>query len=317
MTRPVLVATADLDPTADMVIAELNRRRVPVVRFDPGRLFPAPGTLTAHTSARGWGGSLSVGARHVDLGSVRTYYYRRPSPRPLNSSDQGERYAAYETWRGLGGVLGALPGCLYVSHPLAIGRAEFKPTQLAMGELLGFRVPATLITNDPDEARAFCADHPTIHKPLHTAPYMIDDRPAGVFAAPVTADEPTGAVRACPHLFQARVAKASDVRVTVVGEHTFAARITSPPGVLDWRTDYPRLTYDVVECPPEVVTGMRHMLRRFDLSFGAFDFAVTHAGEWWFLELNPNGEWAWIEDRTGLPIASALADLLEHGETRT
>ncbi|MGH3800408.1 MAG: hypothetical protein ACRDTD_09805 [Pseudonocardiaceae bacterium] len=29
------------------------------------------------------------------------------------------------------------------------------------------------------------------------------------------------------------------------------------------------------------------------------------------LECNPNGQWAWIEDETGLPISSALADALE------
>ncbi|WP_406279456.1 hypothetical protein [Embleya sp. NBC_00896] len=157
----------------------------------------------------------------------------------------------------------------------------------------------------------------TIYKPLHAQPYTVDDRPAGIFAAPVTASELTDAVRTCPHLFQERVDKVADVRVTVVGERTFAARITAPTDVLDWRADYAHLNYDVVECPPEVTTGMQHMLRQFGLSFGAFDFAVTSAGEWWFLELNPNGEWAWVEDRTELPIASALADVLQDGETRT
>ncbi|MFJ8738015.1 ATP-grasp ribosomal peptide maturase [Embleya sp. NPDC127516] len=315
--RPVLVATADQDPTADMVIEELDRRRVPVVRFDPGRMFPAPGTLSAHTSARGWGGTMTIGARHVDLGAVRAYYHRRPSRHLLTGDDQAERFAAHETWRGLGGVLGALPGCLYVSHPLAIGRAEFKPTQLAIAGYLGLRVPATLITNDVDEAKAFCADHTAIYKPLHAHAYTVGNRPAGIYAAPVTAGELTDAVRACPHLFQERIDKAADVRVTVVGDRVFGARITSPPGVLDWRSDYANLAYDEIGCPAEVITGVQHMLSQFGLLFGAFDFAVTPAGEWWFLELNPNGQWAWVEDQTGLPIASALADLLQHGETRT
>ncbi|BFO21296.1 hypothetical protein SHKM778_76840 [Streptomyces sp. KM77-8] len=48
-SRPVLVCTAYEDPTADLVIAELNRRQVPVLRFDPGRDFPTAVALAART----------------------------------------------------------------------------------------------------------------------------------------------------------------------------------------------------------------------------------------------------------------------------
>ncbi|MFY1677275.1 hypothetical protein [Streptomyces sp. WMMC905] len=51
--RPVLVCTEYEDATADLVIAELNRRRVPVLRFDPGRDFPAPVVLAARVGAGG------------------------------------------------------------------------------------------------------------------------------------------------------------------------------------------------------------------------------------------------------------------------
>lgn len=51
-------------------------------------------------------------------------------------------------------------------------------------------------------------------------------------------------------------------------------------------------------------------MRELDLSFGALDFLVTSSGDWVFLEINPNGQWAWIEDKTGLPIAAAIADAL-------
>lgn len=49
---------------------------------------------------------------------------------------------------------------------------------------------------------------------------------------------------------------------------------------------------------------------RLGLRFGALDFLVTPSGEWYFLEVNPNGQWAWIEQETGLPISSAIADAL-------
>ncbi|MEU6480785.1 ATP-grasp ribosomal peptide maturase [Streptomyces sp. NPDC047017] len=317
--RPVLVCTESEDATADLVIAELNRRRVPVLRFDPGRDFPAPVVLAARLEVGGWSGRLTVGERTADLSAVRALYHRRPSPYPPYPTDGGEqaaRFAAQENRRGLGGVLGALPGCLYVSHPQAIARAEYKPAQLSAALRAGFRVPATLITNEPMEARAFCAAQPAIYKPLHAAAYEVEGEPAGIWAAPVGAGEVDGAVRHSAHLFQARVPKVADVRAVVVGEQVFSARITAPPGVVDWRAAYQSLTYEPVACPAGTRGALVRFLAAFGLNFGAFDFAVTADGAWWFLECNPNGQWAWLEDAAGLPVTTAIADLLENGASR-
>ncbi|WP_373303295.1 MvdC/MvdD family ATP grasp protein, partial [Streptomyces echinoruber] len=139
--RPVLVCTEYEDATADLVIAELNRRRVPVLRFDPGRDFPAPAVLAARLGAGGWEGRLTVGERTADLSAVRALYHRRPSPYPTSSGEQAARFAAQENRRGLGGVLGALSGCLYLSHPQAIARAEYKPAQLDAATRVGLTIP--------------------------------------------------------------------------------------------------------------------------------------------------------------------------------
>ncbi|MEW2296969.1 ATP-grasp ribosomal peptide maturase [Streptomyces sp. NPDC006743] len=315
--RPVLVCTEYEDATADLVIAELNRRRVPVLRFDPGCDFPAPGVLTARLgSGEGWGGWLTVGERKADLSAVRALYHRRPSPYSADDGEQEARFAAQENRRGLGGVLGALPGCLYLSHPQAIARAEYKPAQLSAALRAGLRVPATLITNDPVEAETFCAAQPAVYKPLHAGAYEVAGEPAGIWAAPVGAGEVDGAVRHSAHLFQARVPKVADVRAVVVGEQVFSARITAPPGVVDWRTEYRNLTYGPSVCPDGTRQALGRFLAAFGLDFGAFDFAVTADGGWWFLECNPNGQWAWLEEAAGLPITTAIADLLENGASR-
>ncbi|MCL6297188.1 ATP-grasp ribosomal peptide maturase [Streptomyces kronopolitis] len=320
--RPVLICTEYEDATADLVIAELNRRRVPVLRFDPGRDFPAPVALAAGIggegssragSGGGWEGRLVVGARTADLSAVRALYHRRPSPYPTNSGEQAARFAAQENRRGLGGVLGALPGCRYLSHPQAIARAEYKPAQLDAATRAGFTVPATLITNDPGAAKEFCAEQRAIYKPLHAGAYEVEGEPAGIWAAPVEAGEIDGAVSRSAHLFQAQVPKVADVRTVVVGRQVFAARITAPPGVVDWRAEYRNLSYEPVTCSDEMRGALVRFLAGFGLSFGAFDFAVTADGAWWFLECNPNGQWAWLEDAAQLPVTTAIADLLENG----
>ncbi|QES41922.1 ATP-grasp ribosomal peptide maturase [Streptomyces venezuelae] len=311
--RAVLVCTEYEDATADLVIAELNRRRVPVLRFDPGRDFPASAVLAARLGADGWNGRLTVGQRTVDLAAVRALYHRRPSPYPTGVGEQAGRFAGQENRRGLGGVLGALSGCSYVSHPQAIARAEYKPAQLAAALKAGFTVPATLITNELVKAKDFCAQQATIYKPLHAGAYWLDDEPAGIWAAPVAADEVDEDVGHSAHLFQARVPKVADARVVVVGKQVLGARIVAPPGVVDWRAAYRNLRYEAVSCPDVVRGALFRFLAHFGLNFGAFDFAVTADGTWWFLECNPNGQWAWLEDTAGLPITTAVADLLENG----
>ncbi|MFJ9774463.1 hypothetical protein ACIRVF_25040 [Kitasatospora sp. NPDC101157] len=85
--------------------------------------------------------------------------------------------------------------------------------------------------------------------------------------------------------------------------------------MLDWRSEYRNLTYEPVDCAEPVRAALLRFLGESGLRFGAFDFAATPEGEWWFLECNPNGQWAWLEHATGLPITSAIADLLENGVT--
>ncbi|WP_405675752.1 hypothetical protein OG292_10365 [Streptomyces sp. NBC_01511] len=158
-----------------------------------------------------------MGERTAELANVRALYHRRPSGYAPNGDGPSARFVAQENRRGLGGVLAALSGCRYVSHPQAIARAEYKPAQLAAANRQGFRVPATLITSDPAEAKAFATEQPTIYKPLHAGAYDIDGEAAGIWAAPVDPSAIDRAVSHCAHLFQAQVPKTSDVRAVVVG----------------------------------------------------------------------------------------------------
>lgn len=111
------------------------------------------------------------------------------------------------------------------------------------------------------------------------------------------------------HLFQAAVPKSHDVRVTVVDGALFAAEIHNP-GELDWRRDHQHLTYQACEVPDEIAIGVRALMDRLGLVFGALDFVVTPDGEWIFIEINPNGQWAFIEHATGQLISQALAETL-------
>ncbi len=75
------------------------------------------------------------------------------------------------------------------------------------------------------------------------------------------------------HLFQRRIPKVADVRVTVIGAKSFWVRIDS--GLLDWRTDYSQLRYSPVEPPSGIEPALHHYMHRFGLVFGAFAQSLT------------------------------------------
>ncbi|MEV6404505.1 ATP-grasp ribosomal peptide maturase [Streptomyces bobili] len=313
--RSVMVVTEDGDVTADMVITHLNRRGVPVVRFNPADIG-ASLTVTARFGSRPApvSGQVRTSSRSADLEDVRAVYWRRPVwPAFEYLPDPDARFSAAQVRYGLGGVLYALHDCLWVNHPLMNAAADYKPAQLALAQRLGFIVPPTLVTNDPNEARVFISEHGNvIHKALRWTPYQRDGIGLTAWTEPVQDGELDDTVRVTPHLFQARVDKAADLRVLIVGQDVFAVRIDS--GLLDWRKDYNALTYGVVDLPDSLAETLLSYLGHLGLVSGSFDLAVDHDGDVHWLELNPNGQWGWLEERTGLEMAASFANLLTQGE---
>lgn len=310
---PVLVVTRLDDATADVVIEELNRRRVPIVRLDPGD-FPESVWVSARIGATGTHGSVETETRAFDLAGVRSVYWRRPSPYggAQGLGGQEARWCADQARYGLGGVLATLPGARYVNHPWRNRDAEYKPAQLAEAARCGLHVPPTLITNEPCQVREFVTEHDrVVYKPLWNSDFQGQDaRGLTVWVEDVEPSAIDSGVCHSAHLFQRYVPKVADVRLTAVGERLFAVRIDGAPGT-DWRRHYDVLGYTAVETPSDVGKAVRAYLSDLGLAYGAFDFGVDGEGRWWFFECNPNGQWAWFPDEISGPIAVALADQLE------
>lgn len=79
---------------------------------------------------------------------------------------------------------------------------------------------------------------------------------------------------------------------------------------IDWRLDYQNHKYTLIACPENVIRKCYQMMTDFNLIFGAFDFIVTPENEWIFLEVNPNGQWLWLEQSLSLDISKKILDNL-------
>jgi ATP-grasp ribosomal peptide maturase len=317
----VLVLARQVDQQVDRVVEELTRRGVRVFRTDLAA-FPQRLTLDARLGPDGWRGMLATKHRCVRLEDIRSVWYRHPSHFELaeGMSRPERRHAAQEARVGLAGVLGSLD-VLWVNHPSREADA-LKPRQLDVARGCGLRVPETIVTNTASSVRAFAEtiDGPLAGKNLSAASLMESGRVQIAYTRRLQLADlvDLNGVGATAHLFQGFVRdKAFEVRATVVGDEIFAAAIHagSEAALVDFRADYDNLSYTVVEPPSKVRDGMLAFMRAFDLRFGAFDFAVTHQGEWIMFECNPFGAYGWIEDQLGFPITSSLADLLTK-ETR-
>jgi glutathione synthase/RimK-type ligase-like ATP-grasp enzyme len=219
-----------------------------------------------------------------------------------------------EAIQGMGGALAALR-CVWMNHPSRVADASYKIVQLHVAQESGLNIPRSLITNIGTVARQFIGElgGPAIYKPMSPGVLSEQGKVRVVNATLATQEDiEDNAVSMTAHTFQQFIDKEFDARVTVVGAHCFGVAVyaANEQARVDWRADYDALTYCVIDVPPGIRAGIENYLRRSDLLFAAFDFSVARDGTWWFLEANPNGLWAWLQERTELPIAGTIAELL-------
>ena len=110
------------------------------------------------------------------------------------------------------------------------------------------------------------------------------------------------------------MASVADLRVTIIGDEIFAATV-----------DLRDLEYDVDvrmnlnakhvahDLPDDIADKLRGLMRRLGLVYGAIDLRLTGDGRYVFLEINPAGQFLYVEEQTGQPLAAALAARLAAG----
>jgi hypothetical protein len=316
----VLIVTGDFDPPADHVEQKLRKRGIPVVRFDPGK-FPAEAALSVEFSPLGaMRAIMRLPDEEIDLGCQTGVWYRRPNrpvahesiqqPMSRDFVDQEARGVMQDVWDML--------DCPWVpAKPAVIRRAQLKATQLRQAASLGFELPPTLISNDPSEFLEFYRQHngQIVSKVAGFAFLDTVGQKFSRYTEVVTKRDVAYArsVRYCPAIFQAYVPKRVELRITVVGNKVFAAEIHSQRSNHtrhDWRRyalhQTPHLPHDL---PEAIERRCLDLVALLGLRYGAIDMIVTPDERYVFLELNPNGQFTWIEELTGLPISDALCDL--------
>lgn len=201
-----------------------------------------------------------------------------------------------------------------------LARASSKAWQLQVATDIGFKVPATLITNDYDRVCKFVKAQGVIAvKPFSPHYWHEVDRGRYRVASTSVLDDPTvldrQAVEICPTIYQKFVNKRHELRVTVIGRRIFVARIAKLNGgaFTDWRfhigTGEERLQVDVL--PAHLERKVLELLNELGLQYGCIDLVVDQNGDIYFLEINPSGQFLFVEQEVPeLPLLNAFSSML-------
>ena len=317
----ILIVAEHYDPHADQVAEMLRRRGIESLRFAQTD-FPTRAELSlSYTPSGEARHTLRVGGERIDLNRLRCVWYRLgayPVP-PAHLKEQHHRdYVAEESRCFLHDAWHSIDARWVPAPHFVVQRAQLKAAQLRVAGALGFELPPTLVTNNPEDFLDFYREHGgrVVSK---QAGFALIRHGIGQYVryTDVVSRRDVGyahAVRHCPIIFQAYVPKRVELRITVVGERVFPAEIRSQETNHtrhDWRRyDHLKTGYAPHELPADIGRKCVQLVKDLGLNYGALDMIVTPDGRYVFLEVNPQGQCQWIEELTGLPINEALCDLL-------
>ena len=310
MGGKILAITSGNDPHIEMVERYLDSR---IIILDPS-INPLEQQLTYR-----WDGErFIIILNGSEINDVSWVWYRKPRypsdiPVPSQFKDVAMKYLETH-YKSLFGIL---QRSRWISDPWHIFRGENKLLQMEVASSLGFNVPDTVVTNNPGEALSFrerIGD--LIVKSIAPESLMIEGKVHLFYTTYIRKNEELDLSGLCvsPTIFQQVVAKTHDLRVTVVGNEVFACKIEVKGSLseeIDWRKGIGSndLVYSPLDLDEEISMKCVALTSALGILFSAIDLAVDKDGKVWFLEVNPNGQWGFVEENTGLSISKAFVRL--------
>ena len=318
----MLTFSGDLTGKLGELRRQLEARGAEVLRFDTDR-FPGEATAQFVQDGRREAIDLRCDGQHLRLEPGDAIWYRRArwaAKLPQTLDPQIRHGCVAESEALLRGIVAAAP-CFVMDPPDRVRERGHKPAQQRLARELGLATPRTLMTNDPAEARAFIGScpHGAIAKMLSAFAVLDDEgHEQVVFTTAIRGEhlDKLDGLRLAPMVFQEKIAKRLELRITVVGSRMFVAAVDSQSTAgaeVDWRERGVTLlpSWSEYSLPTEVERALERYMQRIGLQYSAIDMIVEPDGRHVFLEANPAGECFWLEHYAPhFPLTAAIADVL-------
>lgn len=191
-----------------------------------------------------------------------------------------------------------------------VERAESKTLQLDYAVLSGLLIPSTQICNSVKQAKAFMQEKNKryITKLLRPVSWSMNGKENFFYTSFFTKKDILASYFSVhPILIQEFIPKQYELRVIYIGSRFFTGKIIVEEYEADWRRPGKVKSWHPYTLPAPVCKKLSLLMKKLGLNFGAIDMIRGSDGLYYFLEVNPIGEWGMLEKFLGLPISAAIA----------
>lgn len=246
----------------------------------------------------------SYASERVCLSDLGVVWWRRVNQpqKPTGFDQRTEQFISSEWKFSLQSLWMSEFSGIWVNDPTADIRATGKTVQLRAAMDVGLKVPRTTISNDPASVKAFYEAE---------SGNIIVKKIAGVSGmslatVPVQSDLlDSEAIRVCPAIYQQRINVDLHLRVIVLGKSIIALSFRA--GTLDWRRDLsfkPRITKLDEQCSLRI----QKLMEALGLRMAVIDMAIDMHDDLYFLEVNPQGQFLFLEQLAGEDLTTPCAE---------
>jgi glutathione synthase/RimK-type ligase-like ATP-grasp enzyme len=307
----ILIISSSLDFTTDYVCLELQKRGTNYLRLnrDEFELYNITLNIEDLTMVVEIKGELY----NINNEVLNSIYYRAPIYlRDIYQPDIMPEEQLYRTqWTAFIRNLTLFDKINWLNNPEQTFKAENKLLQLRYAKKLDFLCPETLVTNSSNIN--VNNEKKYIVKSLDTALLRTEGKEAFVYSTVLSGKEiKESNLSLSPIVIQQYIFPKVDIRVTVIKDKLYAVKIVkNKEGIEgDWRLQKHDIEYIAIDLPTSIKEKCIKIVKMFGLTFGAIDLIKSN-NQYYFIEVNPTGEWAWLVDTANLPIYESICDFLE------
>ena len=321
----LLIVTAQDDIHTDMVIKELSNSKIEPIRLNSDNLIQKSAySFSWNQQGQPILQSFIFNDSKRSTEEVKLIWWRKPKdyyPFPEVEDEWAKKYAIEETKSLVLSLSGLFPNAKWINNYYDLRFPSQRINQIPLAKQLEIPIPATLVTNQYEPIVSFLKQYSScIIKPMDYSGFLHDDKQYACYTRPIdfeTIDSLRDSIHLAPVFIQQRISKKAEYRVTLIGKKSFVCRIETEhlndaEVNQDWRVTEPdKLVHTPDTLPEDYIAKLHKMLELLGLNFGAFDIIRGDDDILYFIELNPNGQWYWIEILTGMPMVKAMVELIE------
>lgn len=290
----------------------------PSIRLDVNARFSIGADSSGLKMASPWG----------DGSNVKSAWARVIKPPKIDEVLDSDSKFVHKQWeffqRNTFALATDLTNGLWINHPVFAHAAENKLLQLKVANEVGLLIPDTIVSNDALSVREFIKKFKkVVFKQFFD--YMWRNISDGKLysSSPVllreNSDLPEKEIGLCPGIYQTYIDKLFDLRVTVIGDKLFTARLRNKNGAyVDWRPHVydEALVMEEFSLPVEIEGKLRILMKRLGLVFGCADFVADKDGHLYFLEVNQQGQFLFVEEQVPqMPLLKAMTAMMLQGRS--